>query len=265
MSLLGLCNDLIDMDIYDGKAFLLSTRMGIAVVSLLDFRITLFSAQNAEGTFLRLRMYGPTIFVIYSYRHREYVAELFYDAEHRIDLNKFYRYLRNIQEFVFFPNFAVFMADTTVYYVRHSINRNIEFEKNSEVLHREAAFGLKTIAHYNEHDDSFVAVTQHKIAIVDVKHFSMIPVLNCEFGTAGNYSIIIEYEEASCKTGSTVTITDPRTSYCVHTVTYEFEVKPVKSDREMLLIHIALGVGITIGFVLLVLCVMYCRRIALRK
>jgi len=51
----------------------------------------------------------------------------------------------------------------------------------------------------------------------------------------------------------------------LHTVNYLFEVKPVKTQTEMLLAHIALGIGLTIALVLLVLCVIYCRRIAVRK
>jgi hypothetical protein len=80
ISLLGICDDLTDMDIYDNKVFLLSAKSGVAIASLLDFSISIFLVPTMDGSFKKLKMYNSTIFLIYTYRHRDYVAELFYDA-----------------------------------------------------------------------------------------------------------------------------------------------------------------------------------------
>lgn len=74
ISLLGICDDLVDMDVYDGKVFLLSAKMGIAVASLLDYRVTLFGAPDLQGSFTKLKAYGASLFLLYRHRHRDFVV-----------------------------------------------------------------------------------------------------------------------------------------------------------------------------------------------
>jgi|JI9StandDraft_1071089.scaffolds.fasta_scaffold465941_2 hypothetical protein len=62
-----------------------------------------------------------------------------------------------------------------------------------------------------------------------------------------------------------MSLTDPRTSYCLHTINYFFNVKPVKTANELLVTHILLGVGLVFAFLLLVALVIYCRRVVLRN
>lgn len=103
------------------------------------------------------------------------------------------------------------------------------------------------------------------LAVINVKHFSMIPVLSCEFGTAGKYTISIEYNEASCKQGNAVTVIDPRSSYCVHTINYLFDVKPLMSENKKLVLRLVLSLLLVVGVIMMVICLMRCRRVAALK
>jgi hypothetical protein len=54
---LGYCDDLVDMDIYNNKIFVLSAKNGIGVVSLLDFSL-IFYTSSVEGLFRKIKIYN---------------------------------------------------------------------------------------------------------------------------------------------------------------------------------------------------------------
>jgi hypothetical protein len=57
ITMMGYCDDLVDMDIYNNKIFVLSAKNGIGVVLLLDFTLT-FYMSSVEGLFRKIKLYN---------------------------------------------------------------------------------------------------------------------------------------------------------------------------------------------------------------
>ena len=111
------------MDVENNTAFVLSKKSGVGVVNLEILSVE-FYRTTVEGEFHKIKVIGNTVEALYSHHKHTYLVEMFL-IKNSLNINRIYREVRNIMDFVLLESVAVLMSDTSLYYVEHSINRHI--------------------------------------------------------------------------------------------------------------------------------------------